>query len=108
MDCNQLRPFMENLKYLNLRACIIIGDINRLFESCLQLENIHFCRISQEIVDIFIAHTFPKLEVFAYEYELLQYNRFREFLSLNPQLKHLDIDIISVTKAGSPNQYELN
>lgn len=82
-DCNLMEPAFGQLKSLRLFLCNFMGNANKLFGNCLQLEKIDVYGLN----DVnFMAQRFPKLQDFVMsDYKTsMRYEIFREFLTLNP------------------------
>lgn len=87
--CNADRPLFTRLNHLDLYLCKFNGNANKLFENCLQLQDLKFAGDLTTFKNVFLKK-FPILN----EIEINLFSQdgtieFRTFLQLNPQLEHL-------------------
>lgn len=98
IDCNFVAPLFKRLITLQINDCKLIGDVNKLFENCVHLEKLLFNEEKEigkgnGVLDTFIIHKFPKLKEITLTSVPIRYHVFHEFLSLNSQLKRLNIEV---------------
>lgn len=119
INCTTDKSLFRRLIELTVSSCKFTGNVDKLFENCLQLEKLNFSGDLIEFKNVFVKK-FPKLTTFElYTTNLNRtvdnaHDELDTFLKLNPQLTKFccsnwlnDVHILSIV-ANVPNLKELH